>query len=78
MTRGGIYGKIWPEPEAYSEGSGHTLPYILTLLGNSLVYAVGAGEQGGDSPSWKAGQEPSKDCSQDELELKTAAESRRG
>ena len=29
-TRGGLYGKLWPEPEGNPEGSGHILPYILT------------------------------------------------
>ena len=29
-TRGGIYGKIWPEPEGLPLGSGLILPYIPT------------------------------------------------
>ena len=29
-TRGGMYGKIWPEPKGNPEGSGLILPYIPT------------------------------------------------
>ena len=28
-TRGGIYGKIWPEPEGNPEGSDHILSYLI-------------------------------------------------
>ena len=37
---GGIYGKIWPKPKGYREGSGHILPFIPTqVLVRTLSYS---------------------------------------